>query len=250
MVAVRKLAGAFYAGILGLGVLSGCALSGPHRVVVVALPELPDAWTMVWGQAQYRICTHEAELGTGIPGERLTLSLPAGSVTPLLAYPFWDAGAPADERYPAGALWPPVTEHDAPLALTFRDGPVASFVAIALRGGAGVAHLNLARLTAELHERSPDDPWAVDWQRVAEAVLAGRMRADLLEPARRRSYPVPFPPGTWLSANPFEGPRTGSPQELSEGYHRYYDSAGKRIAFAVGPVTTSLQRLPACPAPQ
>lgn len=216
------------------------------REVAVTAPPVPAEWSRAWGQPAYRIVADGCAEGVTAPGELIIITMRAGRTVPILAYPSWHSpGAPSEELLPAGSVWPHFAPESpaATLELRFADAPIALLVDSIRRAGGSPAMINLDRMRAEVAARSYEDPWAIDWSRVREALTSDQMRTNYLDPCRD-SYPIELPAGVWLSANPFAAPLAGGEVELSAGYHRLYGLTGTRLRVQSGPTPIVLGPLP------
>jgi hypothetical protein len=229
---------------VGVALLAlSCELVPVTVRVEVELPQTPVLWRETWGEASYEV--HWTAAGDGEPvagslpaGSRVTVEIPRRSPVAVRAVPVWDgsgpAGGPGEPMAIAGALWPAGSESvrygSNSLVLSFRDGPAAQIVHRLHHAGVDLRGFNAARLLVEIRERLPDDPWAIDLERIVQAVGTRSMRASYIRAPELHETGLVAPPGRWLPCSPFSVPTSGGERwpPLPVGVSSFHSDDGQR----------------------
>ncbi|MCX7656004.1 MAG: hypothetical protein N2Z76_05725 [Treponemataceae bacterium] len=217
-----------YAGIGSLWlILASCTLlSNQNETLEIAFPELPSAWKETLGEAAWHVEWLNRE------GKRERFSFPVGTTTvtipwdfswgtPLWAYPYWpERSIPPGMVHPAGALYPLevelATHH---LTLTWLGGVAATLYEALLRYSVGgTLHrpecFNWSRFYELLSQYRAEklimDPWAIDWEAVAQKTVRSGFTSRYIQeaPSEKKILSVPsfFPPTQWVPDSPFGVP--------------------------------------------
>ena len=82
----------------------------------------------------------------------------------------------------------------------------------------------------EIAERLPDDPWALDVDRVAAAIARGSMRASYIRSAPLYPVGLAAPDGIWFARSPFVAPIAGGARwpDAPKGITPFYSADGRR----------------------
>jgi len=192
-----------------------------HSSYKPVLPELPDDWSEVLGEAHWHLewigeegTWHEWE---GKPGaEAPSLYLIQSWTTPVLAWPFWpELGLDFGIMRPAGALFPWDT-YGKELVLSWEGGVDAVF----WKELAAVGRQETAQ-----NERFPwlfdwprfreimageeiggavrQDPWLVDWKEVGRKTVESGFDRRRIKAMKFTSVEIPLPEGRWVGSSPF-----------------------------------------------
>ena len=224
-------------------VLVACALPLTTVDVVLGLPPPPEHWVEAWGAPARSVAWQAGPLLCGqvvVPaGESsVVAALPRGAVTAVLAWPVWESGGPAvaagEQLFPSGALWP-VQAEESRLSLCHEDGAVVFSVGKALGRGADLRDFNAERLLAEVRAREFPDPWQLDVERLAQALLERSMRVSYIREVGRTPLELAIPEGVWIARSPMAPMLFGGAQELptADGVTPYYDASGRRMIVAL-----------------
>ncbi|MBN1837981.1 MAG: hypothetical protein JW820_19140 [Spirochaetales bacterium] len=168
------------------------------------LPELPGHWLECFGEPGWLIV---------VPGTETSLQIPPGSPAvpcirlpklqhqSVLAFP-----TPCDPCVlpPAAGVFPLDSSGDGRvLTLRWEQGPVGEILQRLLRQGLEVEALNVPRLCREILARSPQDPWALDLDGAAAALVSGSFRVTDLRSLPCRVIELELAPGRWFLESPF-----------------------------------------------
>lgn len=221
--------------------LAGCGMLPTHVDIALVLPKTPNAWREAWGEPQMRVrwqAAGEAGALAGVaePGATVVLTVPRRPPIALIAEPIWAAGGPAvaEGEAPAfaGAVWEAVGVQT---ISSYRDGALACVVNRLLHAGIDLRRFSVRRLRAEIALRLPDDPWALDVDRVVEAIADGAMRESYVRGREAVETGLIAPPGTWFPVSPFTPAIPGGERwpPLPVGVSVFYSDDGRRALVLV-----------------
>jgi len=189
------------------------------------MPEVPENWLRLLGKPNWRIDWLEQDgTLTSIdiePEESVVINPPTTWANPVFAWPYW----PDRKIYPgffkpAGALFP-FDVHDDVISLSWEGGVDANFyreLDIAKsKLTSEKAESRLAKnfnwprfrelFSAETTNQSVrNDPWIVDWRKVAEKAVNSSFDKRQLVPEKKDSIAVSVPKGPWYDTSPFAEP--------------------------------------------
>ncbi len=205
--------------------LLSCDLFPATVTVPVVVPRTPPAWEAAWGPAHFTLSWRfaggsEAHAAPVAAGERVHITLPRLPPVALRAQAVWVEGGgpalePGDRLATAGAVWPfDATSSgrrrcERSVSLSFACGPTAEVTWRLLEAGVDLRRFSADRLSAEIADRLPADPWALDIERVVRAIGDGAMRVTYVRPVATKEVSLTVPPGIWFRASPFAEPVTG-----------------------------------------
>ncbi len=231
--------------------LFSCDLLPTTVTVEVIAPAMPPVWETVWGQARFVVSwrsaaeahTHSAVVPAG---GQIHVTVPRLPPVAVRAEAVWtDGGGPAlvagERLATAGGVWPFDAQDSGSagpqqtLQLSFHAGPAAEVTWRLLEAGVDIRRFSVDRLSAEIGERLPEDPWDLDIDRVVRAVADGAMRVTYVRPVATRDVSLWVPPGTWYRASPFARPVRGeaSMSPLPVGVTVLYGSTDRRLVVDV-----------------
>ncbi len=224
----------------------------PTTVTVrVTAPETPAVWEAVWGPARFAVSWRSAAGGhtssAVIPaGGQTYITVPRLLPVAVRAEAVWpeDRGpalAAGERLATAGGVWPFDVEdarspcQDQILHLGFDSGPAAEVTWRLLEAGVDIRRFSVDRLSAEIADRLPDDPWELDIGRVVTAVAGGAMRVTYVRPVAARDVSLAVPEGRWYRFSPFADPvtDTGGMLTLPVGVTVLYGSTDRRLVVDV-----------------
>ena len=212
----------FLAAIMGAFTLPVSCVENPVRSSYrLLLPDLPDHWLEILGEAQWRLewvnengAWQEWE-GRDLPDIRIT---PEWTI-PVLAWPFWpERGLLPGMMRPSGALFPWDACGDT-LALSWRSGVEAVFwkeMSLAERpdeksGERLPWYFDWPRFrelmeSADIPGNVRQNPWLPDWESIAQkTILSGFDRRRIVS-RTFSELTIPGMGGRWIGCSPFEPP--------------------------------------------
>lgn len=231
--------------------LLSCDLLPTTVTVRVTAPATPPAWETAWGPASFVVSWRsaaESHTSSAVmpAGEQTHVTVPRLPPVAIRAEAIWpdDRGpalAAGERLAGAGGVWPfdlqdaGSPSRDQVLHLSFDSGPAAEVTWRLLEAGVDIRRFSVDRLSAEIAERLPDDPWELDIDRVVTAVAEGAMRVTYVRPVASRPVSVAVPAGIWYRASPFARPVTGEGgmPPLPVGVTVLYASTNRRLVVDV-----------------
>jgi hypothetical protein len=182
----------------------GCRFLAAEAPVWVVLPDVPAHWRDTLGDPAWRVVVPGMDTGPLIgPGiGALPLRVPKSQNVPVLGYPVAVEGRCV--LPPAAAVFPADLAADhCTLALSWERGPAGEILRRLGVQGVDLETLNAPRLCREIEERFAPDPWALDLDRAADALVCGSFRVTDLRALDRREVRLPVGAGWWFLESPF-----------------------------------------------
>lgn len=193
--------------IASLALLASCAFTDAVDRALLRLPFLPPAWARAFPDMRFRV-EYEGEGGKVCleagPGASILLSLPKGLAQRIVLHPV-NGGRELPLR-PAAAFYPYLASTSRAggieIAASFELG-FASAVASAIESaGARWDIIDYRRLAFEASRRV-EDPWELDPLAIAEAALAGELRASLFAEGEKVGLDISGLRGALAPESPF-----------------------------------------------
>ena len=231
---------------------------GSELPLALQLPELPSHWQECFGAIAWLVVVPGTETIIEVPAgctQGQGILLPKRQHQPVLAFPLpagglcglpasGSCGLPASgfcRLPPAAAVFPLDLSADrSALLLSWEQGPLGELLQGLLRQGLEVETLNVPRLCREIQVRFPADPWTLDVDAAAAALVTGRFRVTDLRPLASRTVALELWPGRWFLESPFfvpvvapgesGPPAAGSAEPGSFAADAGTDTAGSEVA--------------------
>jgi hypothetical protein len=203
--------------IVTLGAASSCGEPVVRTSYRINLPDLPDSWLEVLGEAHWRVewsgrdgAARNAEAVPG--GEAVYADAAQEWTSAVIAWPYWpDKGIRAAAAKPAGALFP-FDVSGGSINLSWNGGVDAVFfreIAAAGNEKHPPQNFNWPRFRklfsgADLPEDILRDPWLADWKAIAAKTAASGFdrRRIVARKGANLTFTVPAD-GPWAGASPF-----------------------------------------------
>ncbi|MBN1836345.1 MAG: hypothetical protein JW820_10880, partial [Spirochaetales bacterium] len=210
---------------------SGCRMYETEIPVELELPELPEHWRQCFGAPAWSVVVPATGASFEIPSHSTAppcVRLPKLQHQPVLAFPAPWGGVCS--LPPAAGIYPlDLCADGRTLRLRWDQGPAGRILQRLLRQGARIEALNVPRLCREILTRYPADPWALDLDAAAAALVSGSFRVTDLGPLPCRTVELEIEPGRWFLESPFLVPaeqhEAAAPLSLPEvplGFHRLF----------------------------
>jgi len=204
----------FWLALLAAAGFSGCDAS-PGGVWTLRMPEFPPVYGEILGPAKWHIEWVGADgfiSSAETEQNSYSASLLEGFATAIIAYPYL-GDVPKGIVKPCGAIYPLDIE-GGEIKLSWKGGVDAFFYFELAK------HSNPKRLPqnfnwinfrllwteAKLPEAILSDPWAADWELIAEKTSLAGFRSSLIavKPSKKLSVTVPED-GPWVGSSPLAG---------------------------------------------
>jgi len=186
---------------------------GSEIPLALQLPELPGHWQECFGAVGWLVVVPGTETIIEVPAgctQPQGILLPKRQHQPVLAFPLpasGSCGLPAAgfcRLPPAAAVFPLDLAADrTALVLSWEQAPLGELLHRLLRQGVEVETLNVPRLCREIQSRFPADPWSLDVDAAAAALVTGCFRVTDLRPLASRTVALELGPGRWFLESPF-----------------------------------------------
>lgn len=197
-------------------ILTGCGNQSQTQFSLET-PEIPENWLYLLGKPNWRIewleldghlMTIDVE-----PGKSIVVNPPTTWVNPVIAWPYWPNYKIIPGFFkPAGALFP-FDVHENTIFLSWEAGVDAFFyreldIASVKSASKLPKNFNWPNFRELLNQETTNqsicnDPWLVNWQKVAEKTVNSNFDKRQLVPEQKELVKIPVSKGPWYGASPF-----------------------------------------------